>query len=279
MRKKTVPIGDCVGHWYGQSIALMLVMLGFQAMGAEETWNHGDVQVLIGGQFEHGQTPEDVPIKEVDSKMAAVFQNDIFGPQFTLTVAHLAAGKYQVSIGEAETYFNEPDQRRFDVDCNGTLIATNVDIFRVAGEFGKVCHITSEVNHPDDAAAGPLVITFIGRKQNAKFNTLDIKDETGKSIVVLDASQFEDAEVAGAAAIPIIDSAEVWKDSRQPVDVRVTDLVRRLSLAEKARQLELYDGGAVLNDNQRGELGRAKADAVFDVRRGKRQLQISYLTI
>ena len=40
-----------------------------------------------------------------------------------------------------------------------------------------------------------------------------------------------------AAIVPVIDGPEIWKDFSQPTDLRVKDLVRRLSLAEKVSQL------------------------------------------
>jgi len=238
-----------------------------RAENADEAWSKDGVDVQISGQFEHGQTANDVPIKGVEKALEPVFQNDIFGRQFTLTISHLAAGKYSIAIGEAEVYFREPGQRLFDVDIAGTLVASNVDIFKTAGEFGKVCYLTSEVNHLDDAAGGPLVVKLIGRKQNAKFNTLEIKDASGKLVVALQASQLDDPEIAGSREIPTVDAPAIWKNPMQPVDVRVNDLVSRLSLAEKARQLDLYDGNTVLNDDQKAELGRAKTNAIFDARR------------
>ena len=41
-----------------------------------------------------------------------------------------------------------------------------------------------------------------------------------------------------ASKVPDVEGAEVWKDLSQPVDARVHDLVRRLSLTEKASQLQ-----------------------------------------
>jgi beta-glucosidase len=245
----------------------MLYVFLSRANDADEVWSKEGIDVRISGQFQHGQTSDDVPIKAADKGLEPVFQNDIFGRQFTLTISHLAAGKYSIAIGEAETYFKDPGQRLFDVDCAGTPVATNVGILKTAGEFGKICHLTCEENHLDDSVGGPLVITLTGRKENAKFNTLDIIDSSGKTVVALLASQLDDPDVAGSRDLPSVDAPEVWKDPQQPVNVRVADLVRRLSLAEKARQLDLYDGNAVLDDDQKAELGRAKTNAVFDAQR------------
>jgi beta-glucosidase len=43
---------------------------------------------------------------------------------------------------------------------------------------------------------------------------------------------------AAASAVPVVAGPVLWKDPAQPLDVRVQDLVRRLSLAEKAAQMQ-----------------------------------------
>src|ERR1700748_3673058 len=119
-------------------LGLMLCAFLSPAENTDEAWSKDGVSVRISGQFEHGQPADEVPIEGADKVLEPAFQNDIFGPQFTLEISHLAAGKYTVRVGEAETYFKDPDQRRFDVRCAGALIATNFDIFATAGGFGKV---------------------------------------------------------------------------------------------------------------------------------------------
>jgi len=42
---------------------------------------------------------------------------------------------------------------------------------------------------------------------------------------------------AAAAAVPVVAGPEIWKDSSQPTEARVKDLVTRMSLAEKVSQL------------------------------------------
>jgi beta-glucosidase len=46
------------------------------------------------------------------------------------------------------------------------------------------------------------------------------------------------AAAANGATVPVIEGPEVWKDPAQPTAARVRDLVRRLSLEEKASQLQ-----------------------------------------
>src|SRR5206468_9780976 len=45
------------------------------------------------------------------------------------------------------------------------------------------------------------------------------------------------ASARAADSIPSVEGPEVWKDASQPIDARVKDLVRRMSLEEKASQI------------------------------------------
>jgi beta-glucosidase len=56
-----------------------------------------------------------------------------------------------------------------------------------------------------------------------------------------------------------------YKDPNLAVDARVADLIGRMTIAEKAMQLDMYFGcEAVLNTNQRASKTHAKPDAEFD---------------
>jgi beta-glucosidase len=61
------------------------------------------------------------------------------------------------------------------------------------------------------------------------------------------------------------DSAPAYKDASLPVDQRVQDLLGRMTLEEKVRQLDMYFGAEdFLTADQRVDRTHAKADAVFD---------------
>ena len=93
--------------------------------------------------------------------------------------------------------------------------------------------------------------------------------KTGKSL--LQASQLDDPDVAGSQSdLPSANAPEVWKDPQQPVNVRGRRISsERLSLAEKARQLDLYDGNAVLNDDQKSRTGTRKNECDFWMQKRK----------
>ena len=128
-------------------------------------------------------------------------------------------------------------QRLFDVVAGDTVLATNFDIFAAVGGANKVCSITGDVEHLDDSIRGPLTVTFTARKNNAKFNTFEIRDASGAALVSVKASDLADPFTAAASQPPIVTGPEIWKDPSQPMDARVNDLIRRMSLAEKVQQI------------------------------------------
>ena len=167
----------------------------------------------------------------------SAFRQEVWGVYFSIAVAHLPAGKYTVVIGEVETYFQNPGQRVFNVACGNTVLATNFDIVATAGAIDKVCYLSGQVDHADDAVGGPLTIKFTGQVNNAKFNTLEIRDASGASLIFTTASEFANPFAAAATKIPVVTGPEIWKDPAQPLDARVHDLVSRMSLAEKVAQI------------------------------------------
>ena len=76
---------------------------------------------------------------------------------------------------------------------------------------------------------------------------------------------------------PLTPASEVaippYKQADLPVDARVQDLVRRMTLEEKARQLDMYSGCSELLDANQGiDHTHAKPAAVFDPRRAEKAL-------
>lgn len=219
-------------------VFLVTVFLPASAAHAdEEVCGACDRLVQVTGDFQHFRVGGDTAIEGAPAGREGDYREEIFGPNFAVTVAHLPAGRYTVVIGEAENFFTQPGQRVFDVTCGDTALATNFDVLAVAGGAHKVCFITGQVEHQDDAIAGPLKIQFTGRVNNAKFNTMEIKDASGTALVSFSASELADAFTAAASKIPEVSGPEIWKDPSQPIDARVNDLVRRLSLAEKVQQI------------------------------------------
>jgi beta-glucosidase len=204
---------------------------------ADEICGSCEQQVSVSGDFGHRKDPASVAVEGVGNN-AAAFHEEILGKNFSITITHLPAGKYTINIGEVDTQQGAPGERLFDVTSGSDVLATNFDIIATAGGPRKVCSITGVVEHQDDSIKGPLVVSFAARNRNAKFNTFEVKDAAGASVVAFNASDLADAFSAAAMHVPNITEAPIWRDSSHPLKARAEDLIRRMSLAEKVAQLQ-----------------------------------------
>ena len=207
------------------------------AFAADEICASCDQQVSVSGDFAHRKDDAPVAIEGATNNRAA-FREEINGKNFTVTVTHLPAGKYTIVIGEVETLVSEPGERFFDVTCGDVALATNFDIVATAGGARKVCYITGAVEHEDDSIKGPLAVSFAAGKGAAKFNTFEVKDASGASLIAFNASELAEPFPAAATRIPEISEPPIWPDPSQPLPARENDLIRRMSLAEKVGQLQ-----------------------------------------
>jgi beta-glucosidase len=196
-----------------------------------------ELQGSLRGDYAHHRVSHDLKIKGAGDNPNA-YGEDIEGTNFTVSIAHLPAGKYTIDIGEAETINLSPGDRVFAVMAGATTLASNYDILAAAGSANKVAKIEGTVGHEDDSVGGALTLNFAARTGAAKFNTIEIKDASGAPVVSFNASDFADPYTAAASQAPVVSGPEIWKDPSQPMNVRADDLIRRMSLAEKVAQLQ-----------------------------------------
>jgi beta-glucosidase len=226
---------------FGAAIFLTMILGGLwfsgsAALAADEICATCGQQVSVSGDFAHRKDDVSVVIEGTNNN-AAAFREEINGKNFTVTSANLPAGKYTIIIGEVETLASAPGERVFDVTSGEVTLAKNFDIIATAGGARKVCSITGVVEHEDDSLKGPLTVSFSASKDNAKFNTFEIRNSSGASVVAFSASEMADAFSAAATNIPEINEAPIWREASQLLPARVNDLIRRMSLAEKVAQL------------------------------------------
>ena len=219
------------------SLVIVVAVLCFSrlAFADDEVCGACDKKVIVSGQYDHGTSDTfliaNAPGSEAD------FRDEIHGREFALTIPDLMAGEYTVEIGLAELDCDHAGQRVFDIVCGDQVIATNLDIFAVAGGKDKVIRIRAKLEHAGDAVNGPLSIRFIGRQGEAKLNTFEIWDAAGASLVSMKVADLIVGDDAAALVPPVVTGPVLWQDPTQPVEVRVKDLVSRMSLAEKAAQM------------------------------------------
>jgi beta-glucosidase len=207
------------------------------ASAGEETCAVCDKKILVTGQFSHGRGHESLTIENAPRRSDEAFREEIYGANFAVSVPNLPAGKYTAVIGLAEIVFTNAGQRAFDITCGDQMLASNLDIFATAGGAGKVLLLTNKIDFPGDALRGPLTVNFIGRTNEAKLNTFELRDAASVSIIAMRATDLVDAEDASALKVPLSPGPKIWNDPSQPIDARVHDLVSRLALAEKIQQM------------------------------------------
>jgi hypothetical protein len=94
-------------------------LLAPAAFAADETCARCGQEVSVSGEFAHSKYDASLTIEGAGND-AAAFHEEIYGERFTVTIAHLPAGKYTISIGEAETWSSAPGQRVFSVNSGDT---------------------------------------------------------------------------------------------------------------------------------------------------------------
>jgi len=223
------------------AICLMtLVSLWFSvpaAFAADEICASCAQVVSVSGNFAHRKDDASVTI-EGAADNAAAFHEEINGANFTVSISHLPAARYTISIGEVETLADASGGRLFDVTSGDVSLAKNFDIFAAAGGARKVTYITGTVEHEDDTIKGPLAISFAASKGVAKFDTIEVKNASGASVISFSASELADAFTGDAKRIPEISDPPIWHDPSHSIKERADDLIRRMSLAEKVAQLQ-----------------------------------------
>jgi beta-glucosidase len=207
-------------------------------IAADEICSACSHQVSVNGSFTHRQERASVVIEGVATNLAARFREDVNGTNFTVTIATLPAGKYAISIGAAETVANASGERIFDVNVGEQVLARDFDLFAAAGGARKVATITGTVAKEDDALRGPLRISFVASQGAAKFNTVEVQNAEGATVVSFSAAELADAFSVAAMRVPDVKEPTIWRDPAKPLKARADDLIRRMSLAEKVAQLK-----------------------------------------
>ncbi|HEY5704275.1 MAG TPA: glycoside hydrolase family 3 N-terminal domain-containing protein [Terrimicrobiaceae bacterium] len=190
---------------------------------------------MVSGKIQHYKTPADITVAGGD---AAVFAEEVYGRSFRATVPWLPEGSYTVEIDLAEVLHREAGSRIIDIACGDTKLAEDLDILEAAGGFARALRVTGEVEHLGDALRGPLTIVFKAKIGDAKFHAIHLRDASGATVASIKAKDLVDTDLPGAAVVPDIIEPPVYMDPDLPIDERVADLVRRMSLKEKVGQMQ-----------------------------------------
>jgi beta-glucosidase len=222
------------------AIASLASLWPAAAFAAEESCASCDKKVSFSGDFVHSRTFSRAALEGAPAGLEDYYRESIYGPNFTATISGLPDGRYTVTVGlvEASTDFTNTGQRVFDISAGDQVLAKGLDIIARAGGPNKVIFVSGTVEHRDDTLGGAMELTFHATTGTAKMNTLEIKNAaTGTSVIYVHAGDLtEDADLV-AHQIPQVSGPVLWLDPSQPRAVRVKDLISRMSLAEKVRQM------------------------------------------
>ncbi len=168
---------------------------------------------------------------------AADFADEVYGESFEVSAQSLPEGTYTIEIDESETFQKSAGLRSMKITAENVVLADNYDIFKEAGGFAKAVTIRGKVQHADDTINGPLTIKFETIKNNAKFNAIRIFDDKGDLVAGVRAGALEKGGAGKGAKVPVVTAPAIYNDAAKPMGARVDDLIRRMSLDEKAGQL------------------------------------------
>jgi beta-glucosidase len=162
---------------------------------------------------------------------------NLYGTNFTVSVPNVESGQYTAILGFVENEVTAAGQRLFDIKYRGQVAVSNLDVFTAAGGAGKNYFLSLPVSHAADQDSEPVGFQFVAEKNQAMFHTLELKNSSGERVFFLTAADVSNPKDGAAVKVPTVSGPVLWKDSKLSTEVRVKDLVSRMSLAEKVTQL------------------------------------------
>jgi hypothetical protein len=101
----------------------------------------------------------------------ALYQSEHYSTGNLTYQTSVPNGSYTVTLKFAELYWTSPGQRVFNVQLNGTQVATNLDVFAVAGGMNKAY----DVSYPVTVSGGQITITLVAVSGFPAVNAIEIQ--------------------------------------------------------------------------------------------------------
>jgi beta-glucosidase len=218
-------------------ILSLLLVLGGATLHADETaLSTGDKSFIVVGDFTHIRLRGHAKMQGAPDDGS--YKEEVNGATITAKVLGLPAGTYNVVIdlAEVDKNFKAPGKRIMRITSGDTVLADNLDLFAVAG-FETAYQVKGSVVHQDDTIKGPLAITFTANPGTAKFNAIHVYDDKGTCVASVKAGDLVEMDSAFSLTIPQVSTPVIYTDPDQPMDARIDDLIQRMSLSEKVKQL------------------------------------------
>ncbi len=219
------------------AITVVAVLLAALPLVAQDNagCNCGDPVILVTGDIGFHQLPAGITVEGADHPADYAVQAS--GPSLTAIAPDLKPGRYTVEIELAEVIYTARNERLMDVTFGRTVLARDYDIMKRSGGFAQACRIEAAVDYPEHAPERAFVLRLEGRRNDAVFNAIRIRDAAGKVVAAITAADLLAQEPADAWRIPEVKTPPIYRDPTQPMDARIDDLIRRMSLREKVAQM------------------------------------------
>jgi beta-glucosidase len=219
------------------SLLMLAIFGGLGIVRADELVQTGcsscPAMVITGDELKHKRSNhpgEGTPYPEL-------FQDQVYGKNFTVKIPELKEGTYTVDFEFTEVEMKEAGKRVFSISQGDKIVAKDLDLFKESEGTAKVVKVSTVIKHPGDMISGPLTFKFEAKKNNAKMNVILIQKSGDSSVTCVSARDFVETVDPVAAKIPLISDPLIYTNPDQPMAARIDDLVRRMSLAEKAAQM------------------------------------------
>ncbi len=212
-------------------------VLALAGLRADETaLSSGPKSFIVSGDITHLRLRTHAKIAGAPDD--GRYKEEVNGHSLTAKVVGLPAGDYTVVIdfAEVDKLCQQPGSRVMRITSGSTVLADHLDLYAVAG-FEKAYQFSAKINHQDDTILGPVAITFTSVAGLAKFNAIHVLDDQGTCVASVLAGDLVETDDAFALKIPVVATDSIYLDPKQPQDARIDDLIQRLSLSEKVKQL------------------------------------------
>ena len=202
----------------------------------------GDPVMLVTGELDFQSPPPGVRVE--GGEHPEVFTVQAVGRSMAAVVPGLTPGRYTIEIDAAETVCKSRGERLMDVTFGRLELARNYDLLKRGGGYAGAALIQATVDYPADSPDREFTIRFEGVNNAAVFNAIRVKDAAGHVVSSITAADLLAQEPANAAQVPDITDPPIYTDPARPMEQRIDDLIRRMSLREKAAQM-LNDAPAI----------------------------------
>lgn len=150
---------------------LILCLIQIQGHANETGPNRCGNIIELTGNTHHYANPAGYTVNNATDN--AMYQEEIYGYDFTAIIKNIPSGEYTLSIFMAESYWSSTGQRIFNIYVEENQIIENLDIFAEAGKDTEY-QLSYTFDYISGVSDDELNIRFETVVDNGKFNAIHI---------------------------------------------------------------------------------------------------------